>query len=303
MPRIELLMCPPVHVKAHPIKREYNRYQREENQPSIAGAMGEWAELLRKVNRAGAKVHIIGPREGLGDMQFAANAMWGRGGDHVFVMSNHAPEHRRPERQHYASWLVDNGYSVLFLNPKDEEGEIFEDLFFAGQGMVVSTPNQYFIGHNPRTTLLAIDRIQKELHLSKEVVPLKLPDDGSFYDLDVVMHYSREADEILFYPGAFDKEGLWALEHARVSRITTVSRISSVMQYIEEEDSYNFTLNAPYIENVEIFPRRGPVSSLPKEIRELEKHGKHKNIEIATIHLPQHGKLGGGARCLIGFLT
>lgn len=298
----ELLMCPPVHIESLPIDPKYNRYMDVENQPDVSKAMMEWTNLLQRVVRSGAKVHIIGSVDGLGDMVFAANAFWGRGGEHVFVMSNHAPEHRRTERKHYASWLVENGYGVLFLTP-GEDGEVFEDLFFAGQGMVVSTEQQYFVGYGPRTTLRAIERIEKELRLSKEVVPIKLPDDGSFYDLDVVLHYSREADELLFYPGALDKEGLWAVEHGKVSRITELPRLSSVMQPIPEENSYNFTLNAPYIGNVEIFPRRGPVSSLPRQIRDLEKHGRQRNIELVTIHLPQLGKLGGGARCPIGFLN
>lgn len=302
MEQTELLMCPPVYIKSHPIDRRLNKYMNVKNQPDDAAAMGEWIELLQKARRAGAKLHMIEPVEGLGDMVFLANGFWGRGGDHVFVMSNHAPHHRRAERQHYASWLVRHGYGVHYLTPKDD-GEEFEKMFFAGQGMVVTTENQYFIGYGPRTTLEAIDRIKRELRLTKEVVPIKLPDDGSFYDLDVVLHYSREADELLFYPGALDRDGQWALEHAKVSRITEIPRLSSVIQSIEEESSFNFTLNAPYIGNVEIFPRRGPVSTLPKQIRELEKHGRHRNIELATIHLPQLGKLGGGARCPIGFLN
>lgn len=298
----ELLMCPPVYPKSHPVQKEFNKYMSEDNQPDVAAMMREWVELLQKVLRAGARVHIIEPVAGLGDMVFAANAFWGRGGDRVFVMSNHAPHHRRPERKHYARWLIDHGYSVLYLTQEDD-GEHFEEYFFAGQGMVVSADQEYFIGYGLRTTVKAIDRIQKELRLSKLILPLKLPDDGSFYDLDVCMHYSREADALLYYPGAFDKDSLQRIERAKVTHLIELPLLCSVVQELPEENSWNFRLNAPYIGNVEIFPNRGPVSTLPKQIRQLEKLGRQRNIELATIHLPQHGKLGGGARCPIGFLT
>lgn len=302
MKQTEFLMCLPTYIRSHSINPKYNRYMDIKNQPDVAMAMMEVVGIFHRAVRAGAVGHLIEPVKGLGDMVFAANGFWGRGGEHVFVMSNHAPEHRRAERKHYASWLVRHGYGVLFLTP-EEEGEEFEKLFFAGQGMVVTTEKQYFIGCGPRTTPQAIDRIEKELRIDREVVRINLPGDGSFYDLDVILHYSREADELLFYPGALDKEGIWAIEHAKVRRVTALPRLSSAMQFIPEENSYNFTLNAPYIGNVEIFPRRGPVSSLPKQIRELEKHGRYRNIELTTIHLPQLGKLGGGARCPIGFLN
>ena len=302
MQQTEVLMCPPAYPRSHPVDERYNKYMDVGNQPDVAGAMTEWTNLLGKVIKAGAKAHIIEPVDGLGDMVFAANAFWGRGRDHVFVMSNHAPDHRRPERKFYAEWLAGKGYSLFHLTGEND-GEEFEKNFFAGQGMVVSTENQYFIGYGPRTTLKAIDRIEKELRLNKEVVRIKLPDDGSFYDLDVVMHYSREADTILFYPGALDREGIWAIEHAEVSHVLDLPRMSSVIQNIPEENSWNFRLNAPYIGNVEIFPNRGPVSSLPKQIRQLEKLGRNRNIELTTIDLPQLGKLGGGARCPMGFLT
>jgi N-dimethylarginine dimethylaminohydrolase len=304
--KTELLMCPPVYIYSHDIDPRFNIYQSQKNnegeQPDIAGAMQEWTELMQKVIRAGARVHIIEPVEGLGDMQFCANYFWARGGEHTFVLSNQAPHHRRPEREHVAIWLAKRGYRILPLT-QEEDGREFEKYLFAGQGMVVTTEQQYFIAHGPRTTLLAIEEIQRELRIEKEIVPLKLPDDGSFYDLDIVFKYSREADAILYYPEAFDKDGLLAIERAKVNHLIEIQNASQLMQEMPDEASWNFRLNAPYIENVEIFPNQGPVSTLPKPIRRLEGLGRYRNIELTTINLPQHGKLGGGARCLLGFLT
>ena len=278
------LMCPPTYVTVTWEDPKKNAWQKKANQPVKAIALKQWADLVAFYWKLGIEIYFLEPQMSLGDMCFTANAAWGR--DNIFVLANFEPKERRKETPFHARWLVDHRFSVYFLP---------ENLFFEGQGDIVTLKEAYIYGYGVRNTLEALYHIEDIFRLKRQIVAVRLID-PRFYHLDLALHYLKGANAILYCPAAFDDSDLRKIEKLKAKKIELYPE--EIIQDLGD-GSYNFLLNAVYLEKTEIFPWRVSYSEFPKKIKQfLEKKG----IEVVALDFSEFGRLGGAARCLTLFL-
>lgn len=281
---MRILVCPPIYFEITWEDLEKNAWQKKNNQPDKDLALKQWADLIKIYRQLGVRIYTLEPKEGLGDMCFTANAAWGR--NNIFVLANFQPKERQKETPYHAQWLIDHRMSVYFLP---------ENLFFEGQGDIATLKESYIYGYGIRNSLEAIDHIENIFRLRKQIVPVRLID-SRFYHLDLALHYVKKADAILYCPAAFDDYDLRKIERLKVKKLELDPE-----EIIQDfgNGSYNFLLNAVYVNQTEIFPWDVNHSEFPKKIQKfLEEEG----VELITLNLSEFGRAGGSARCLTLFL-
>ena len=281
---MRVLMCPPIYFDIGWEDEAKNAWQKMTNQPDKDLALKQWADLVAIYRKLRVEIHILEPKEGLGDMCFTANAAWGR--NNIFVLANFKPKERRKETPHHARWLLDHRFGVYYLPKK---------LFFEGQGDIATLKEAYVYGYGVRNSLKAISHIEEIFRLKKPIVPLKLVS-PQFYHLDLAFHYSRSANAILYCPQAFDEYELRRIEKINARKFELYPE--DITQKLDD-GSFNFLLNAVYLGKTEIFPWSVRHSEFPQKVTAfLETNG----IEVVTINLSEFSKAGGSARCLTLFL-
>lgn len=282
---MRVLMCPPIYFEIVWEDQTKNAWQRMTNQPDKDLALKQWADLVAIYRKLGVKIHVLEPKEGLGDMCFTANAAWGR--DNIFVLANFKPKERRKETPHHAKWLIDNRFSCYYLPKK---------LFFEGQGDIVTLDEAYIYGYGVRNSLKAIYHIEKIFKLKKPIIPIRLVS-PQFYHADLALHSSKSANAIIYCPQAFDEYDLKRIERLKVKKLELYP--DEVIQKLDN-GLFNFLLNAVYIGNTEIFPWDINYSEFPKKVVDfLDENG---NTEIVPANVSAFSPAGGGPRCLTLFL-
>lgn len=256
-----VLMCRPTYFE---VAYEINAWMHLDNPVDVELARQQWQSVHDTYLDLGYKVEIIEPVRGLPDMVFSANGALVIDGK---VFSTNFGEHaveRRPETDFFEKWFQNNGYHQIYRpkNPSEGEGDILfaNGTIYAGWGQ---------------------NRSSKESHVElrdffdKETVSMHLID-PRFYHLDTAMS-PIDDDTVMYYPGAFDDEGLTQLERRFKNKI-----------HASEEDAAGFGLNAVSDGKNVI------MSSAAKElIGELRKRGYNPIGKDMT----EFRKSGGAVKC------
>jgi ornithine--oxo-acid transaminase len=243
-------------------------------------AAAQWEKLYAAVSRL-ADVSLVEPQVGSPDMVFTANAgLIHTPHDHnsnhtnwnhceVAISSFQHPE-RQGEETHFRQWFVENGYKILDV-PRETPFEGEGDALFAERG------SRLWAGYGPRTSLASHQTLREAWKI--DVFSLELVD-PRFYHLDTCFA-PLEGGYAMYYPGAFSKEGLRAIE----AFYPPEKRIA-----VEESDAVRFACNAVNIGRTIILNKVG--SGLAAR---LESAG----FELVQVELGEFLRAGGAAKCLV----
>jgi N-dimethylarginine dimethylaminohydrolase len=185
------------------------------------------AALARALEAAGAKVDILPGAPGLPDMVFPANAAVVLDGKALMARFRH-PERRREEPPFLRAFQALKARGVIDEVLDLPEGRIHEG---AGDAHWDAARNLFWVGHGPRSDAAAAGDIHAAF--GKAVVPLRLASER-FYHLDTCF-CPLSAGEVLYYPPAFDAEGLRAI----AAHVTPGDRIAA-----SDEDAAGLCVNA-----------------------------------------------------------
>lgn len=283
---MRVLMCKPKHYMIGARDHELNPYMDPKVQPNKELALQQFYNLVTIYKRLGIKVYFLRSRKDLFDQVFTANIAWGING--TFIMANLRPEWRREEIPIAAEWFRMNGFKVAELLP--------ENVFFEGQGDIITTREAHLFCYGIRSSLEAKDEIVKRVRLTKPIVPLRLVS-RYFYHGDVSLLYTgQETDKILWYPEAFDDESNRLIENLRSRKLAVDENFS---RQNLPDGRRNFPLNGVYYGRVQIFPWSSSFGEFPQQVRRfIEEDGS----QVTLIDLSEFGLSGAGARCLTQFL-
>jgi len=237
-------------------------------------ARAQWEALRDAYDRLGVDVHVIEGAEGLPDMVFCANQTLPYrtpGGEQGVVLSRmHAPQ-RKPEVPYYADFFARKGYEVHGLDP-DLPGD------FEGMGDALWHPGRYLLwgGYGYRTDRQVYERFTEKLGFP--VLPLSLQD-ADFYHLDTCLCPLDEATA-LYYPGAFDDEGLALLR----------SHFERLIEAPEEEARRSFACNAHSPDGRHVLIQRG--------CKDTNAALRRAGYEVVELDTDEFLKSGGSVFCM-----
>lgn len=265
-PRHHLLMCPPDHFT---VNYSINPWMEgEEGEVSLARAKEQWA-ALRGVLADIAEVELIAPVPKLPDMVFTANA--GAVYQQCAIISRFKPPQRRGEEPHFRNWFEARGFRVL---PWPEE-LVFEG---AGDALCDRAERWVWAGYGQRTDRAAHELL-KSLYSDREIISLHLVD-PFYYHIDTCMA-PLEDGYLMYYPGAFDKDGRAEIER----RVPAARRIA-----VTSEEAEQFACNAVSLGGHVVMNR--PSARLRGVLTDA-------GFEVVPVDLAEFIKSGGSAKCLV----
>lgn len=264
---MRVLMCPPTEFA---VPWEINPWMDSGNQPDKEIAWRQWHGIFEIYQKLRIRVLLIRPIKGLSDMIFTANAAWGAKGN--FIISSFRHPERRPEQEYFKKWLQSRGFKTI---------EPPEDVNFEGQGDFVTLKEAYLFGHGIRSSIGVMNFIKENLKLKKEIIPLKLVN-PKFYHLDTCMMYLCPIDTVMYFPGAFDEDGLASIRNLEADKIE-----------VTKEEAESFICNGVYFEDTIV------LGGLTERIAPML---RDKGLEVVTVDVSEFKKSGAGVRCLTLFL-
>lgn len=197
-----VLMCPPTYYEIpaaenpHMLRADIPI---EDQQPDKAKTLMQWTLIRNSYQRFGLSVLEMTPIPRFWDMIFTANGAWGK--DRTLVLSNFRLPIRRDEKEHFDRWLKNLDCKVF---------ELPENLYFEGQGDVITLSDVYLFGYGPRSAPEAREYVELLLELKKPTVGLELVT-HEFYHLDTcctALRGTKGVEGLVYYPGAFSEESL-----------------------------------------------------------------------------------------------
>lgn len=198
---MQLLLTPPDYFRV--ARPGQNPYMTGEQAVDPKRARQQWLQLVAHLLEAGAEVHLAKAKPCLPDMVFAANAgaVLPYGG---FIPSHYVHASRQGETEAYRREVSRLGFPIRWLGVQP----------FEGQGDVLDTGHDIWIGYGPRTSQeaaqcfgeLAMQQAPKRKAQTLHLV------DPYFYHLDTCLRVIREKDAcrdwILYFPPAFSPASL-----------------------------------------------------------------------------------------------
>lgn len=260
-------MCPPTEFN---IPWEINPWMKKTNQPNQENAWAQWHRIVEIYQKLGIRIYLIRPVAGLSDMIFTANAAWGRKG--VFVLSNFRRSERQPEHQQFELCLEKFGFKTIALP---------SDIYFEGQGDVVTLKEAYLFGWGFRSSFEAHQCIKSSLNLQKPIISLHLANEW-FYHLDTCLMYLYPIDTVMYYPGAFDGESQMKIKKLDADKIE-----------VTEEEAKNLICNGVYYDETIVLSKGSP---------RIERILRKRGLEVIRLDMSEFKKSGAGARCLTLFI-
>lgn len=256
----DLLLCPPDH---YGIEYEINPWMSRERGADVPLTRQQWQRLQETLSSLAGKIELVPPQPKLPDMVFTANA--GLAVGRKFIPSNFRHEERSGEAPHFARWMEEHGYEVLWL-PKD--------LYFEGEGDALFAGDALFCGYKFRSDIQAHRAVAEMLGclvISVELV------DPRFYHLDTCFCPLPDGSAIWF-PAAFDEYGQRAIR----------AHVPSLIE-VEEEEAACFSCNAVVLEGDIVMPE-----GAPKLVSKLEERG----YRCHSLPMSEFLKAGGACKCL-----
>jgi N-dimethylarginine dimethylaminohydrolase len=260
----DLLLCAPDY---YGIEYEINPWMSREQGAEIELAKAQWRGLYEKLGSLQAKVELVPGQPKLPDMVFTANA--GLAVGRKFIPSNFRHEERAGEAPHFARWMKEHGYEVLWL-PKT--------LYFEGEGDALFGGDALFCGYKFRSDIQshrAVAELLGCLVISVELV------DARFYHLDTCFCPLPDGGAVWF-PAAFDEYGQRAIR-AHVPDLIDV----------EEDEAKMFCCNAVVLERDIVLPQ-----GAPKLVSWLTNRG----YRCHQLPMSEFLKAGGACKCLTMFM-
>ncbi len=260
----DLLLCAPDH---YGIEYEINPWMSRERGANVELAKSQWRGLYEKLGSLQATIALVPPQPKLPDMVFTANA--GLAVGRKFIPSNFRHQERAGEAPHFANWMEEHGYEVLWL-PKN--------LYFEGEGDALFVGEALFCGYKFRSDIQAHSAVADMLRCL--VVSVELVD-GRFYHLDTCFCPLPDGRAVWF-PAAFDEYGQRAIR-AHVPELIDV----------EEDEAKTFCCNAVVLEREIVLPE-----GAPKLVSQLTKRG----YRCHQLPMSEFLKAGGACKCLTMFM-
>lgn len=308
-----VLMCPPDYYR---IPEAENVYMDVNDQPDPGRARAEWEAVCAAYEALGLDVHLLEPREDCPDMVFAANGAWGRlhpDGRSEMVLSNFKYPVRRTEFDHYRLKLQEMGCTTFELPDPDQ-------LFFEGQGDVITTTRAYLFGYGQRSVRDAAQYITRLLKLEdRQVIPLELVD-RRFYHLDTCcMALRGTGTEILvYYPEAFGRSALNRLRTLQTQTLEIPERLAAAFICNSVFVNGTVLLNIPFEDYSE---RSFELSAAGERLGEPHRDPRYDELlrhepmyeyvlgslwrhgyRVVPVYTSQYMKSGAGVRCLTLFV-
>lgn len=257
----KILLCPPTF---YDIEYEINPWMRVENKVNKEKAWEEYETLKSTYQSLGVEVLGIPPVKGLPDMVYAANLGFPLGNN--FVVSNFRFEQRRKEADFAKKYFEDLGFETITF-PKN--------LYFEGQGDLLTVEGKYFMGWGKRSSREAVEILNKKLGI--ECIDFELRD-PYFYHLDMSLGM-LDAKTALINPRSFTKEGLLRLENEFPNIIATT-----------EEDNKLMACNLVVV-NKTVIVAKGINDKLKSEI-------DRRGFKVCEVPMDEFRKGGGSIKCL-----
>ena len=260
----QLVLCPPDY---YSIEYEINPWMSRDRAADIDLTKKQWQELHTKLASLHTEIHLVPPQPKLPDMVFTANA--GLAVGRKFVPSNFRHEERSGEAPHFARFMEERGYEVVWLAP---------ELYFEGEGDALFAGDALFCGYKFRSDIQshgAVADIFGCLVISVELV------DPRFYHLDTCFCPLPDGSAFWF-PAAFDEYGQRAIR----------DHVPNLIDVAEEEAVF-FSCNAVVLEQDIVLP-----AGATKLIAQLHERGYRTHQLPMTEFL----KAGGACKCLTMFL-
>jgi N-dimethylarginine dimethylaminohydrolase len=298
-------MCPPTY---YAIPAVENPRMNVDDQPDSHRAWLQWVSLFNLLTLLGVKINLIEPARDVWELVFTANGAWGRGGK--FILSNFRYPSRRPEKTHYKRWLQWLGFEVI---------EIPEQIFFEGQGDVITLQECYLFGQGFRSSPEAKKYLEGLLPLRKKVITLNLVD-PYFYHLDTCFCHILPKNASLYYPGAFDQKSLELIRKLPGQKLEISESLAKKLVlnsiYTQDQQDTVVLLNVP-LGRVESKNFLDSAQGLPLNTKEpryqelLELDPEYETVlnflwelgcKIVPIYTSEFEKSNAGGRCLILFL-
>lgn len=186
-----VLLCPPTF---YDIEYEINPWMHIQNKVDQDEAKKEFLKLRQVYQKLGVKLLEIPQVKGLPDMVFTAN--FGCVKDGVFIKSNFKFRERRKEGE----------FARTFFEKKlaKKTHSLPNDIFFEGQGDLLTDGKRYFFGFGKRSSLNAKTHLEKILE--KSIIDLELIN-PYYYHLDTCFA-PINTDTVIINPSSFSKESL-----------------------------------------------------------------------------------------------
>lgn len=256
-----ILTCPPSH---YDIEYEINPWMNITNKVESSNADDIYKQLTDIYREAGIGLYEIEPEQGLPDMIYTANI--GYALDYTFIKSNFKYPQRRREADVAADYLKKTfGYKVVTLP---------EDIFFEGQGDLLTDGTRYFYGWGKRSDYLAKIYLQNLL-------------DCPLYDFELVDPYYYHLDTcfapltekiVIINPRSFTKKGIESIYMLFDDVIETST-----------EDNKVLACNLVHIGNT-IVVGKGITQKLKNEL-------KKRGYQTYEIDMKEYLKGGGSVKC------
>lgn len=206
-----VLLCPPTHFD---VSYEINPWMHMEIQPEAQGTHAAYARLKQKYTELGFEIHEIEQIKGLPDMVYTANV--GNLFGDTFIKANFKFGERRKEADYAADYLQKKfGFKVVSLP---------EDIFYEGQGDVLTDGQRFFFGWGKRSDYKA--KAHLEQIMGVELIDFKLVD-PFYYHLDTCFA-PLTSDIVMINPRSFTEEG--------IQKIYSV--FPTVVETSEEDNKY-----------------------------------------------------------------
>jgi N-dimethylarginine dimethylaminohydrolase len=259
-----LLLCPPDH---YGIEYEINPWMSRARGAEVEIAKAQWKGLFEKLSSLDCQIDLITPQPKLPDMVFTANAGLTIG--KRFIPSNFRHAERSGEAPHFARWMKEHSYEVIWLP---------ENFYFEGEGDALFAGDTLFCGYKFRSDInshRAVADILGCLVISVELV------DPRFYHLDTCFSPLPDGGAVWF-PAAFDEYGQRAIREHVPDLID-----------VAEEEAAHFSCNAVVLERDVVLPEGAP--KLVKALRD-------RGFNCHSLPMTEFLKAGGACKCLVMFM-
>lgn len=259
-----LLLCAPDH---YGIEYEINPWMSRARGADTPLVQSQWKGLHEALSTLNAHIDLVPPQPKLPDMVFTANA--GLAVGRKFIPSNFRHQERAGEAPHFARWMEQHGYEVVWLP---------QTLYFEGEGDALFGADALFCGYKFRSDInshRAVADILRCLVISVELV------DPRFYHIDTCFCPLSDGSA-MWFPGAFDEYGQRAIRD-HIPNLIDVS----------PEEAARFSCNAVVLERDIVLPE-----GAPKLVTTLTERG----FTCHPLAMTEFLKAGGACKCLTMFL-
>lgn len=257
----KVLLCPPTF---YDIEYEINPWMHVQNKVNKDRAWEEYEALKNTYKSLEVEVLEITPVKGLPDMVYAANLGFPLGNN--FAVSNFRFRQRRKEADFAKKYFEDLGFKIITFS---------ENVYFEGQGDLLTAGGKYFMGWGERSSREAVELLNKELGI--ECMDFELRD-PYFYHLDMSLG-PLDSQTALINPRSFTKVGLLKLKNEFSNVIETT-----------EDDSKFMACNLVVADKTVVIAK-GISDKLKNDITEY-------GFNVVEIPMDEFRKGGGSIKCL-----